>query len=101
MYLVELKTVDVSDTETDYVKSLKTGAPYLFSTYVDAVKWCVDQRYEYRGLEELNNKEKIYIYVAPDEVIEQHNEDLDYRYKLITIIARIIPVKRFDPTSDK
>lgn len=101
MYLIELRTVDVSDTETDYVKSLKTGAPYLFINYVDAVKWCVDQGYEYRGLEDLNDKEKIYIYIAPNDIIQELNKDIDYRYGIITIVARIIPVKQFDPTLDK
>ena len=101
MYLIELRTVDASDIETNYIKSLKTGAPYLFTTYVDAVKWCVDQEYEYRGFENLNDKEKIYIYVAPDNVIKDLNKDIDYRYGIISIVARIIPVKRFDPTLDK
>lgn len=100
MYLIELETIDVSNTEIGYVKSLKTGAPYLFMTYIDAVNWCVDQGYEYRGSEELNDKEKIYIYKAPDNVIKELNKNMDYYSYIIMITARIIPVKRFDPKLD-
>ena len=70
-------------------------------TYNDAFKWCVDQGYEYRGFDELNNQEKIYIYKAPNSVIKELNKNMDYYSYIIMITARIIPVKRFDPTLDK
>ena len=100
MYLIELETIDVTDKEIGYIKSLKTGSPYLFMTYNDAVNWCVDQGYEYRGSEELNYKEKIYIYKAPNSVIKELNKNMDYYSYIIMITAHIIPVKPFDPNLD-